>query len=416
MLPEKTEVLIVGGGPAGSLLGCMLARRGIEVVLAERQATVERTFRGETLVSAAITALRALGFGPALEEHGYLEVQGMRMSLEGSHVMDVDYERMKTKARYVDMPQPGLLRIINESASQEPTFTYLAGAAMTDLVEEDGEVVGATFKMPDGSHTTIRSRLVIGADGRFSKVRKVSGLEATITPMDRDVLWFKVPRPADWGGWAEFVVDRDRHVIAMPSFPNWLRVAHNLPKHGLGELRHAGLDSFKEGVARLIPRLGPLMDEHLETWNDTSYLEIFTAHLDSWARDGLVLVGDASHTCTPILGQGVNLSIQDAVLITPLISAALRREPGTKPLPASVFTEWVAGRRKHKSRVTRFQTSQENSLAVHTPLGLAARQAKFRLFGVLPQRYWVMSKVLGGEVIDPIDVRDSVAAKALVVN
>lgn len=410
MVPAQTEVLIVGGGPAGSLLACLLARRGIDVVLAERQATVERTFRGETLVSASVASLRALGFGPALEAHGYLETRGIKMYFEGRHVMDLEYERTKTRTRHMDMPQPALLGIINGAASEEPSHTYLAGATMTELKEEHGTVVGAEFRMRDGSHAVVNARVVVGADGRFSRVRKQAGFDAKITPMDRDVLWFKVSRPADWGDYAEFFVDRERHVVSMPTFPDELRVAHNLPKRGYNALRKAGLDAFKAGVAELDPRLGPLMDQKVTSWDDTSFLEIFTARLDTWARDGLVLIGDASHTVTPVLGQGINLSIQDCIRITPIISAALRGRPGTKPLTADVFASFVAERRKHKDLVTRFQTMQEKGLVVHNGRELFLRKLRYRIVGSLPIRYRVLNRILHAEAIDPVDVRDFAAA------
>jgi 2-polyprenyl-6-methoxyphenol hydroxylase-like FAD-dependent oxidoreductase len=411
MIPEKTDVLIIGGGPAGSLLGCMLARRGIDVVVAEKQATVERSFRGETLVSASVAALNDLGFGPALREHGYLETRGMRMHLEGHHVMDVDYTRTASGNTHIDMPQPALLNIINESAGHEPGYHHAAGTAMTELIEESGAVVGAELRSRDGERTTVRARLVIGADGRFSKVRKAAGIDARITPMDRDVLWFKVPRPADWDlTFTEFFVDRDRHVVCMPTYPDHIRVAHNLPKRGMGELKKAGLESFKDGVRALDPRLDPLMESHLRSWSDTSFLEIFTAEVERWARDGLLLIGDASHTCTPILGQGVNLAIQDCVLVTPVIADALRA--GSGPVPAGTFTGFVADRRRHKARVTRFQTAQESGLAVTNPVGLALRRLRYRVLGALPIRYRILSRVLGTVPIDPIDVRREQAAPA----
>jgi 2-polyprenyl-6-methoxyphenol hydroxylase-like FAD-dependent oxidoreductase len=417
MIPNKTEVLIIGGGPAGSLLGCLLARRGIDVLVVEKQADVERSFRGETLVSASNTALRALGFGPALEAHGYLETHGMKMSLEGRHVMDLEYRRTRAEAPHIDMPQPSLLKIINASASEEPSYHYAAGTAMTDLVEDpSGVVTGAVLRLPDGSRSTVHARLVVGADGRFSKVRKASRLEAKVTPMDRDVLWFKVPRPEGWSLYTEFFVDGDRHVMALPTYPNDLRCAANLPKRGFSQVRAEGLDAFKQSVAQLDPRLGPLMDKHLKSWDDTSFLEIFTAHVTNWARDGLLLIGDASHTCTPILGQGVNLSIQDCVRVTPIIAAALRDERDAKPLPGGIFTEFIEERRKHKNRVTRFQTVQENSLAVNSARGIFLRRMRFRTLNRIPgAKHMILSGVLGTVPIHREDMRDH-SASVTVVN
>ncbi|MDR7303665.1 FAD-dependent monooxygenase [Haloactinomyces albus] len=406
MIPEETDVLIIGGGPAGSLLGCMLARRGIRVIVAEKQATVERSFRGETLVSGSLTALNELGFGPAMRAHGYLETKGMKMYLEKRHVMDVEYLRTARKKPYIDMPQPALLSIINDAASQEPSYHHAAGAQMTNLIEESGKVVGAELRFGDGSRSTVRARLVVGADGRFSKVRKAAGVKAHVEPMDRDVLWFKVPRPPEWDRhYTQFFVDRDRHLVCMPTYPDDIRVAQNLPKRGFGKIRNAGLDSFKEQVRKLAPQLGPLMDNHLNSWDDTSFLEIFTAYVDNWARDGLVLIGDASHTCTPILGQGVNLAIQDCVRITPIIAEALRNGADEEPVPGRVFSDFVTERRAHKDQVTRFQTAQESGLAVTSKAGILARQIKYRILHRLPVKYRMLNKMLGTVPIDPVDLR-----------
>lgn len=412
MISDETEVLIIGGGPAGSLLACMLARRGIDVVLVEKQTTLERSFRGETLVASSVSALRDLGFGPAIDAHGYLETEGMSMNLEGRDVFRLNYRRATGGAANLDMPQPALLRIVNEAAAAEPSFQYVAGTSMTDLVEEDGAVVGAVLRRRDGSRFTVRARLVVGADGRFSRVRRAAGLPAKVTPMDRDVLWFRLPRPAGWGNWAEFYIDHSRHLVSLPTWPDHLRIAMSLPKRSFGTTREAGFDAFKANVAALDGRLAALVDEHLTSWEDTVFLEIFTAELTRWARDGLVLIGDASHTCTPILGQGVNLSIQDCLRITPLIARELRRQPPGRPLPATVFDGFVAERRRHKARVTRFQTAQEDTLATGGRWAVAARRLRFRAVNALPVKYWVLRRALGFVPVDPVDRRPHPVAVA----
>jgi 2-polyprenyl-6-methoxyphenol hydroxylase-like FAD-dependent oxidoreductase len=404
-LPEQTEVLIVGGGPAGSLLGCLLARRGIDVVVVEKQVDLERDFRGETIAARSTVTLRQLGFGPALDAHGYLETDSVTITSEGRQIFHVDYHSFPIGAVPIDIPQPALIGIFQQAAAHLPTFHYVSGTTLTGLLESDGAVRGGVFRTRDGGRAQVRARLTVGADGRFSKVRKSAGLAANIQPMERDFLSFKLPRPPEWGRRAELVIDRDRHLVILPTFPNFLRVGHNLPKRGLGELRKAGFDAFRDGICEIDPRLRPLVAEHLRSWDDTGFLEIFTAELDEWTRDGLLLIGDASHTCTPILGQGVNLAIQDAVGVTPIIASALHRLSGDDVVPASEFAAFVADRRAKKGAVTRFQRIQEAQLAVRSPLKVFARRVKFKTLNAFPLKYRMFDRVLNApQPIDEVDI------------
>src|SRR6201999_177839 len=135
---------------------------------------------------------------------------------------------------------PALIGIFIDEARDLPGFTYAYSTGCTSLIEEDGAVRGAVLKLKDGTRTEVRARLVVGADGRFSKVRKEARIAARVQPMERDFLSFKLPKPAGWGNHAELVVDRDKHLVVLPTYPDFLRIGHNLPKRGLGELRKEG--------------------------------------------------------------------------------------------------------------------------------------------------------------------------------
>ncbi|MET7400751.1 FAD-dependent monooxygenase [Dactylosporangium sp. NPDC005572] len=404
-VPEQTDVLVVGGGPAGALLSCMLARRGIDVTLVEKQATIERTFRGDTITGPSLLMLDKLGFGEAIRRHGTQPVERMVMFMEGRRVMTLEYGRLRNGTVPVDMPQPALLEIINRAAAEEPGFRFFTGTALSELVEENGRVVGAVLRRGE-ERITVRTRLVVGADGRFSKVRNAARIAANITPMERDVLWFRLPRPGGWPPQTEFFVNRDRHVVVMPTFPDALRVATNLPKKALGEWRKAGLETMKRNIRELDPRLGPLMDEGLHSWDDTSFLEIFTAQVDEWTRDGLLLIGDASHTVTPILGQGINLAMQDCIEVTPLLARALSGSRGV--VPAATFAEFVARRRRHKDNVVRYQARNESGLVARTPLQTLRRRLRYQILDHIPGRYRFAPAILSDAYpIDPDDLRSA---------
>ncbi|HEX6969190.1 MAG TPA: FAD-dependent monooxygenase [Micromonosporaceae bacterium] len=399
----ETDVLIVGGGPAGALLGFLLARRGVDVLVVEKQTSLEREFRGETIAAPSVVTLRQLGFGPALDAHGYLRTEGVTMYMEGRRVFQVDYRRFPVGEVPIDMPQPGLIQIFLDAAANHPTFHHEFGTAFTDLVRDGDTVLGATLRRRDGSTVEVRSRLLVGADGRFSKVRRVAGLTADVQPMARDFLQFRLPRPADWGLQAELIVDHDRHLVVLPTFPNFIRVGNNLPKRGMGELRKAGFEAFRDGIMRLYPRLAPVVAEHLRSWDDTAFLDIFTAEVPVWTRDGLVLIGDASHTCTPILGQGVNVAIQDAVCLAPVVARVLAE--GHRVVPAAALADFVEQRRRHKSFVTKFQRIQEAALAQRNWSGVLLRRARYRTLNALPLKYRIFGKVLTApHTVDPADL------------
>ena len=404
----ETDVLVVGGGPAGALLGFLLARRGIDVLVVEKNVALDRDFRGETIATPSVVTLRRLGFGPGLDAHGFLRTEGVTMWMEGRRVFHVDYRRFAIGTVPVDMPQPALIRMFIDAAEQFPNFEYRFGTAFTGLIEEDGVVHGATLRDRDGGTVTVRSRLVVGADGRFSKVRRAAGLSADVQPMDRDFLSFRVPRPADWPLEAALVVDHDRHLVVLPTFPDSIRVGSNLPKRGLGELRKAGFPAYKEAVMALSRPLAPLVRDHLNSWDDTSFLEIFTAEVPEWARDGLILIGDASHTCTPILGQGVNVAIQDAVCLAPVLAAELADGRGPV-VRASALADFIAARREHKAMVTKFQRVQETALMQHAPMAVLMRRTKFRTLNALPLKYKLFDNSTSApHEIDPADLAPDV--------
>lgn len=403
---QETGVLVVGGGPGGALVGYMLARRGWRVTIVERQADLAREFRGETVAAPSVLTLRALGFGPALDASGYLTTEGVTMIMEGRRVMHVDYRRFGIDAVPIDIPQPAMIGIFIEAGRRYEGFDYRFSTTCTELVEENGVIRGAVVRRKGEAPVTVRARLVIGADGRFSKVRRMAGLHADVQPMPRDFLSFRVPRPDDWGYQAELIVDHDRHLVVLPTFPDTLRIGHNLPKRGLGDLRSSGFDAFKEGIMALYPRLAPVVRDHLHSWDDTAFLEIFTAEVPQWTRDGLVLIGDASHTCTPILGQGVNLAIQDAVCLAPVVSACLER--GDTVIREESLAGFVAQRQRHKTFVTRFQRIQEAALATRSPVGVWLRRARYRLLDSLPLKYRIFERVLSApHDIDPVDLADA---------
>jgi len=382
MSVQRTDVCIVGGGPGGAFLGLLLARQGLEVVVLEKAAAYQREFRGETLSASLVQCLEEAGVLPLLRKQ-YLEVHAAEVYDDGRRIFRMEYGTKISRYRFpIDLPQPIVLNAILQQASRYPGFEQRMGANVTELLEEAGEVRGVVYQQ-GGERRELRASLVVGADGRFSLMRKLSGLEFEKRPMPRDFIWFKLPRPENWGPYIRLRLHRDRHLAILPTYPDLLRVGCNIPKGQFTAFRRQGLDQFKQAVNALEPGFAGLLDEHLQSWGDTSFLEIFTTRMPRWSRDGLVLIGDAAHTMTPLLGQGVGLAVLDAVTLAPVIGQHLHEHPG-KLIPRNALLGFEAERREHTKFVLNLQESQERLLAMKSAAGVLLRDVVLRLITVAP--------------------------------
>ncbi|MGH6655283.1 MAG: FAD-dependent monooxygenase, partial [Actinocrinis sp.] len=225
--PLDTEVLIVGAGPAGALLGCLLARRGVEVVAVGSECGRGPARGGEPLAAPSVITLGKLGFGPALRAHGYLRTPAFGIRMEGRTVFRIEHRRLPLGALPIEVARSALVGGFTAAASDFPNHTRLPGTVLSSLIEQDGAVRGALVGRPDGGRTEIRARLVVGADGRRSRVREAANLNAGVAAAGHGALSFTLsftlPRPADWGEAAELVAVGAKYVLEVPTFPGLLR-------------------------------------------------------------------------------------------------------------------------------------------------------------------------------------------------
>ncbi|HET9238182.1 MAG TPA: FAD-dependent monooxygenase [Oligoflexus sp.] len=400
IMKNQFDVVIVGGGPGGSLLSLILAQQGLQVALVEKQKQLERSFRGETVAASSVRILDQLGLLNRIADKGYLTVEGMAMMDKGQTIFTLDYDAFPgTFKRAIDLPQPHLLSVLLEEASKFQNFTYLNGCAFESLIRDDAQrVIGVEVSAEAGQLRQLYAKQVVASDGRYSKVRKAAGIQAQLKPVERDIIWFKLPRPKDWNDRGKLLLKGSSHVFIIPTWPDFLRVGLNIPKGGFQQLRKRGIEAFVEDVVSIAPEIAPLVREHVRSWKDVTLLDVFVASVDQWAIDGLLLIGDASHTVSPILGQGVNLAIQDAFVLGPLLTQLLRSK---STISAHDFAAYVAERKKHKTIVTNYQLKQEQNLAAH---GWAAtiRHYKMRLFDRLPIKYKALDRVLNYPATDAI--------------
>jgi 2-polyprenyl-6-methoxyphenol hydroxylase-like FAD-dependent oxidoreductase len=313
---------IAGGGPAGMMLGYLLARGGVDVVVLEKHGDFLRDFRGDTVHPSTLQVMYELGLLDAFLKRPHQEARELTAYVGREAVTVADLSHLPTRCRFVAfMPQWDFLSFLAEEGRRYPSFHVQMRADVTNLIEEGAAVVGVTAKTPDGP-LQVRADLVVGADGRHSTVRKRAGLVVEDVGAPIDVLWMRLPRRSDDPAQLFGRFDRGRIFIMIDRGDYW-QCGYVIPKGTLDEIRQEGLGAFRAAIAGVAPfvadRVGALRD-----WEDIKLLTVVVDHLRRWYRPGLLCIGDAAHAMSPVGGVGINLAIQDAVAAANILARPLR--------------------------------------------------------------------------------------------
>jgi 2-polyprenyl-6-methoxyphenol hydroxylase-like FAD-dependent oxidoreductase len=323
---QQAQCCVVGGGPAGMMLGFLLARAGVSVIVIEKHADFLRDFRGDTIHPSTLELMYELGLLEEFLKRPHQELRQLTAVVGGETVTPVDFSHLPTHCKFIAlMPQWDFLNFLAEQGRRYPTFHLHMNTEVTGLVEENGRVAGIHAKTPEGA-TEIRADLVIGADGRHSKVREAAGLTSISLGAPMDVLWMQLKQHPDDPHQALGYFDRGRILVTIDRGDYW-QCAFVIPKGTVDQIRQRGLDSFRDDIAQLAPFLRDRLGE-LSSWDDIKLLTVLVDRLKEWYRPGLLCIGDAAHAMSPIGGVGINVAIQDAVaaaniLASPLSNAAV---------------------------------------------------------------------------------------------
>jgi 2-polyprenyl-6-methoxyphenol hydroxylase-like FAD-dependent oxidoreductase len=340
-----TRCCIAGGGPAGMMLGFLLARMGVDVVVLEKHADFLRDFRGDTIHPSTLEIMHELGILDEFLKRPHQEVREIAAQVGNETVPIGDFRHLPTHCRFLGvMPQWDFLDFVKEQARRYSTFHLKMLAEVIDLLEENGAVIGVRAKTSDGS-LEIRARLTIGADGPHSTVRERAGLKVIDIGAPMDVMWMQISRRPTDRGQTFGHADMGKILVLINRETYW-QCAFVIPK-GEGErVREKGLAAFREEIARLEPFLRDRLEE-LRDWKDVSLLTVAVNRLVQWHRPGVLCIGDAAHAMSPIGGVGINLAIQDAVATANLLGGILlQRTPSERELHA------VQERRTFPTRAT----------------------------------------------------------------
>ena len=322
---ERTSCCIVGGGPGGAILAFLLARRGIPVTLLEMHKDFDREFRGDTIHPSTMEILDQLGLADRLHEIPHTKISGPTLQFADGPFRPFELGRLKTRFPYILMvPQSRFLEFITAEAAKYPPFRLVMHAQAQQLLLEEGIVRGVRYLASDGLHE-LRAILTVGADGRFSQVRHLAGIEPVKTAPPMDVLWFRLPKlpgePQIVGG-AFGGLGHGRIFIMLERDTYW-QSGLVFPKGQYQRLRAEGVEAVRQSIVEIEPRLSRHA-EALTDWQQLTLLSVESSRCSCWHKPGLLLIGDAAHVMSPVGGVGINYAIQDAVVAANVLAGPLK--------------------------------------------------------------------------------------------
>jgi 2-polyprenyl-6-methoxyphenol hydroxylase-like FAD-dependent oxidoreductase len=320
---ERVRCAIAGGGPAGVMLGYLLARSGVSVAVLEKWPDFFRDFRGDTIHPSTMDVLAELGLLDRFLALPHDETRDIEVELGDARIPVADFRHVPTRAKFLAfIPQWDFLNFIATEGKAYPGFNLLMETEATGLIEEDGVVRGLKAKDAEGAFE-IRAELVVGADGRHSTVRDAAHLLKADLGAPIDVLWFRLSQKAADTHASLGRVDRGQVLVLIDRTTYW-QCAYLIPKGGFDAVKAGGIEAFRVRLAALMPMLADRVGE-MRSWDDVKMLAVAVDHLDAWYKPGLVCIGDAAHAMSPVGGVGINLAVQDAVAAANILVPAFTR-------------------------------------------------------------------------------------------
>jgi 2-polyprenyl-6-methoxyphenol hydroxylase-like FAD-dependent oxidoreductase len=318
----STTCCIAGGGPAGMMLGFLLARAGVSVVVLEKHGDFLRDFRGDTIHPSTLEVIFELGLLDEFLKLPHQKARHLSGMIGDTPVRIADFAHVPTHCKFIAlMPQWDFLNFLVERGRRYRGFDLRMRAEVTDLIEDDGRIIGVRARTPDGP-LNINSTLVVGADGRHSIVRERAGLTVEDLGAPIDVLWMGLSRRPGDGDEPLGRIAAGKILVMLDRGDYW-QCAFVIPKGAADEIKARGIEAFRATIAAIVPEMSDRVTE-LKSFDDVKLLTVTVDRLRTWHRPGLLCIGDAAHAMSPVGGVGINLAIQDAVAAANRLAAPLR--------------------------------------------------------------------------------------------
>src|SRR5579862_340657 len=317
----ETRCCIAGGGPAGMMLGFLLARSGVDVIVLEKHGDFLRDFRGDTIHPSTLQLMHELGLLEEFLKRPHQEARELGGMVGKDFFTIADFTHLPTQCKFIAfMPQWDFLNFLLEHGRRYSGFQVKMKTEAIDLIEENGDIAGVRAKSPVGE-IEVRALLTIGADGRQSTVRKCAGLEVIDLGAPMDVLWMRLSRKQSDPAQTLGHIEAGKMLVMIDREEYW-QCGFIIPKGAADEVRQRGIEKFREEIVALQAFLRDRVQE-LRDWDDVSLLTVKVDRLRKWSRPGLLCIGDAAHAMSPVGGVGINLAIQDAVAAANILAAKL---------------------------------------------------------------------------------------------
>ncbi len=341
----KTQCCIAGGGPAGMMLGFLLARAVIEVVVLEKHADFFRDFRGDTIHPSTFQLMHELGLLDEFLKVPHQEVERLEVVFNNIPLQMADFTHLNVAKPVLGlMPQWDFLKFLQTHAAKYPTFTLIMEAEVTDIIKENERVTGVTATTKNGP-LQVFGDIIVATDGRSSTLRKKTGLKVIASGVPIDVLWFRLSRQQDDPAQTFGRFDHGRIMVLLNRDEYW-QCAYLIDKGNYPQIQQKGMPAFYKELSEVSPFLANRMQE-LKSWDDIKLLSVDIDHLETWYTDGLLCIGDAAHAMSPIGGVGINLAVQDAVATANILYEPLR---GKKTITTDILQK-VQDRRTFPTKV-----------------------------------------------------------------
>ncbi|WP_407164660.1 FAD-dependent oxidoreductase [Bradyrhizobium sp. ORS 111] len=388
----KVRCCVVGGGPAGMMLGYLLGRAGVEVVVLEKHADFFRDFRGDTVHPSTLQVMDELGLIDGFLKLPHEQLQKLEGVFGDTPVRIADLSRLRVKYPFIAMmPQWDFLNFLRDNGKRFASLKVLMSTEATDLIRRGDVVTGVRAKTPDGT-IDIEADLTIACDGRHSTIRACAGLEVEEIGAPMDVLWFRAGRRPDEAENLFARVEPGKMLVTFDRGDYW-QCAYVIPKGQFDAVKARGLQSLLDDVVRIAPSLKSGIAE-VKSFDDVKLLTVAINRLTRWTRPGLLCIGDAAHAMSPIGGVGVNLAVQDAVATANILAAKLAHG-----CPSEEELDAVRRRREFPTRVTqRMQViAQNNIISVALKSGGRPLQAPLamRLVSAVPWLQGQLARLVG---------------------
>lgn len=352
----KADVCIVGAGPGGALLGYLLAKKGISTIVLERHTGIDKEFRGEHLNKDGERVLQNYDLYDQVEAAGLLLMERVEYWQNGKVIKTVAPGAGERHVG-IHVPQKNLLSVLLGASEPFQNFKLMMGTKVTELVFNDLRCVTGLKAMNGEQELTINSKIVVGADGRFSTIRNLAGMPFTKITHGYDLLWAKILSPTGWEPTIKNALVNGEQLALFTQAGGFIQIGWNIKENSYPTLKKQSCAPFIEKVINAFPELAETICTQIRTWDDFTLLKVQSCYCPTWVKDGLVIMGDAAHTMSPTGAFGINCALLDADVLAEVLSEALDKQN----LSEAQLKRFEEARRDHTEKLQQQQRVKETT-------------------------------------------------------